>query len=271
MTLLLIVVCSLLCIVWGKPHSGVVVKEDLPHVACDVCERTVEEIWKAVDIARSTKPKGKLDELEIIEIIEGISNPGTEAGEWMRRIDIFQTTVKDKEFLSLIEPGGTAKCLNECNTIAKSCQDLLGEQVDIDELASVLWKNKTPVADLKVILTTQTFPLNVTSNNNDHYYVFFNEQKKVCSQWTSRCKPRRKALSSSYKRVDEEFIAMSEKDIEMDRMMESMRAMGMGGSLYSRDDLGDMMGMDDEGEDEDFAGIDPYQDMPAEGDGDYEL
>mmetsp|Transcript_73995 Transcript_73995/g.145227 ORF Transcript_73995/g.145227 Transcript_73995/m.145227 type:complete len:245 (+) Transcript_73995:29-763(+) len=244
MTLLLIVVCSLLCIVWGKPHSGLVVKEDLPHVACDVCERTVEEIWKAVDIARSTKPKGKLDELEIIEIIEGISNPGTEAGEWMRRIDIFQTTVKDKEFLSLIEPGGTAKCLNECSTIAKSCQDLLGEQVDIDELASVLWKNKTPVADLKKI---------------------------VCSQWTSRCRPRRKALSSSYKRVDEEFIAMSEKDIEMDRMMESMRAMGMGGSLYSRDDLGDMMGMDDEGEDEDFAGMDPYQDMPAEGDGDYEL
>ena len=32
----------------------------------------------------------------------------------------------------------------------------------------------------------------------------------------------------------------------MERMMESMREMGMGGSLYSRDDLGDMMGGVDE-------------------------
>lgn len=28
--------------------------------------------------------------------------------------------------------------------------------------------------------------------------------------------------------------------------MASMRAMGMGGSLYSRDDLGDMMGIDED-------------------------
>ena len=66
----------------------------------------------------------------------------------------------------------------------------------------------------------------------------------MCKKWTSRCKPRRKALASTYKRVDEEFEAQSEKDLEMERMLEHMKSMGMGGSLYNKDDLGDMMGMD---------------------------
>jgi hypothetical protein len=69
---------------------------------------------------------------------------------------------------------------------------------------------------------------------------------------TRRCRPKRKELPATYVRVDEEFVAMSEKDLEMERLMENMRAMGMGGSLFNRDDLGDMMGMDadDMGEDE---------------------
>lgn len=71
-------------------------------------------------------------------------------------------------------------------------------------------------------------------------------QFKVCTKWTKRCQPRRKELPSSYNRVDEDFQAIDEKDLEMERMMASMRAMGMGGSLYSRDDLGDMMGMDED-------------------------
>ncbi len=68
----------------------------------------------------------------------------------------------------------------------------------------------------------------------------------MCQSWTKRCRPRRKALANAYKRVDEEFVPQSDKDIEMERMMENMRAMGMGGSLYNKEELGEMMGMDDE-------------------------
>lgn len=50
--------------------------------------------------------------------------------------------------------------------------------------------------------------------------------------------------------MDEEFVAQSEKDIEMERMLEEMKAMGMGGSLYNKDDLGEMMGMDSYDDDE---------------------
>lgn len=92
------------------------------------------------------------------------------------------------------------------------------------------------------------------------------KQEKVCKKWTSRCRPRRKALPASYKRTDEEFVAQSEKDIEMERMMASMAAMGMGGSLYNRDDLGEMMGgLDDYDQEEAGMGMDPVDgDAPGQ-------
>jgi hypothetical protein len=52
---------------------------------------------------------------------------------------------------------------------------------------------------------------------------------------TSRCKPKRKALPVTHKRNDEEFVALSEKDLEMERLMASMK--GMGGSMYSSEDF----------------------------------
>lgn len=87
----------------------------------------------------------------------------------------------------------------------------------------------------------------------------------MCKKWTSRCKPRRKALASSYKRVDEEFVAQSEKDLEMERMLEHMKSMGMGGSLYNKDDLGEMMGDMDGYEDEQGGQSDGTQGEGAAG------
>ena len=150
--LLIIVLFSVLVIVLGKERIGQVIKEDLPHIACAVCERTVTEIFNAVEEARGKKSKHIIDELEITEIIESVSNPKNELGEWMRRIDIVEILMKDKQYLNLIEPGGTGKCLNECATIAKSCQNMIHEDVDVDELSAFIWKNKLPVDELKVTL-----------------------------------------------------------------------------------------------------------------------
>lgn len=49
-------------------------------------------------------------------------------------------------------------------------------------------------------------------------------------------------------------MAQSEKDLEMERMLEHMKSMGMGGSLYNKDDMGEMMGMDGY-EDEELGGL----------------
>lgn len=139
----------------GKPPSGKVIKEDLPHIACEVCERVVDELLLAIQSARTTKPKGVVDELQIVEIIESIANPAKESGEWVRKLDIIESTVKDKNFLSIIEPGGIAKCLDECTTIAQSAQSLLQEEIDADDLSAILWKNKDSPSALKVILTCE--------------------------------------------------------------------------------------------------------------------
>lgn len=138
-------------IAFGKPPSGKVIKGDLPHIACEVCERVVDELLQAVQNAKKNNPKGIVDELEIVEIIESITNPTKEGGKWIRKLDIIETTVKDKNFLSIVEPGGIAKCQNECATIAQSSQILLQDEIDADELSALIWKNKETINTLKVI------------------------------------------------------------------------------------------------------------------------
>lgn len=134
----------------GKPAAGKVIKEDLAHISCEVCERVVDEIFLAINLAKATTPRGVLDELNIVEIIESISNPTKESGEWIKKLDIIEATVKDKNYLSIIEPGGSAKCLNECSTISQSSQNLLQDEIDADELSALLWKNKETPTTLKV-------------------------------------------------------------------------------------------------------------------------
>ena len=68
------------------------------------------------------------------------------------RYSIVEIMLKDKQYLNLIEPGGTGKCLNECATIAKSCQNMIHEDVDVDELSAFIWKNKLPVDEVQVTL-----------------------------------------------------------------------------------------------------------------------
>jgi len=212
-----------------KSDSGkVYTKEDIPYIDCQVCERTVTELFLAANAARETKPKKKLSELDIIVLIEGINNPKNQTGEWIRKLDIKEVFDKGKRYLSLVEPGDLSKCKVECLTIAESSRRLLQDEIDADDLSALLYKNKVTVEEAK---------------------------DKLCKKWTSRCKPRRKSMSSTYKRIDEAFEAVSEKDLEMERLMASMESMGMGANMYSPDDLPGMMGGGDE-EDDGYA--DPY-------------
>lgn len=117
----------------------------------------------------SKKNKNKIEELKIIEFLESLCDPTKESGEWLKRLDIVETKNGKKRFLSLDEPGGQtlltyndtreeinnlfigiAKCGNECTTIAKSCYNLLEEEVDRDDLISLIWKNKFTKTELVV-------------------------------------------------------------------------------------------------------------------------
>jgi len=227
----------------GEGPSGKVIKEDLEYIRCEACEYAVNELFAAVREARSTAPNKKLSEVHIVELIEAISNPTNITGEWLRSVDMVETPEKGKVFLTLEQPGGKSKCKNECTTLAESVHSLFQEEIDADDLSAILWKNKATVEEL---------------------------QTKVCEKWTSRCrKPRRKPLASRYKRVDEEFAQQDEKELEMERMMAEMRGMGMGGSMYSREDMmaqmaagGMMDGYGDDGYGGGYGGMmDPYGGM----------
>ena len=143
--------------VLGKSTTGKIIKEDLPSIACEVCERAVTELFKSVQTARESRPKHKLDELDVVELIEAVTNPTNSTGEWMRKIDIVESQEKGKTFLSLEEPGGTVKCTNECLTIAESSRKLFQDEIDADDLSALLWRNKVYLAGVKVSQTYAPF------------------------------------------------------------------------------------------------------------------
>ena len=100
---------------------------------------------------------------------------------------------------------GASKCEHECKTIKKSCIDLIDEDVDRDDVSALLWKGKLS-----------------------------NEEMigKVCSKMSNRCpsKNTKASQAAAKERHDYPFIEISEKDLEMERLMAQMQASGMGGT-----------------------------------------
>ena len=120
-----------------------VVKSDLAHIGCDVCLEAMSEIYHAAEVAKSKAPYKKLTEMAIFEIIDKICAPDGAGGLWIRTLDITERREGGRRYLSLEKPGGMSTCGKECGTIEKSCHDLFDEDIDRDELAVLLWKNKT--------------------------------------------------------------------------------------------------------------------------------
>lgn len=65
----------------------------------------------------------------------------------------------------------------------------------------------------------------------------------MCTQLTKRCTPANKAktLPKDFKRIDEPFVAMEEKEVEVEKLMADMRSMGLKGDLRRRDEMTSMM------------------------------
>lgn len=119
-----------------------VVKSDLAHIGCDVCLEAMAQIYYAAEVAKSKAPYKKLNEMAIFDIIDKICAPDSSGGLWIRTLDITEHKEGGRRYLSLEKPGGMSTCGKECGTIEKSCIDLLDEDIDRDELAVLLYKNK---------------------------------------------------------------------------------------------------------------------------------
>jgi len=200
------------------------VKEDLPYIACITCKRIVAEVFRIAEVMRGNAPYKALTETHIQPLLNGICIPEYKYGYWARQTDIVHSKVGSETVLEFEVPGGMSKCGEECETLVKSCEQLLDDEIDRDELSALLFKNKLTAQDL---------------------------EEKLCVKESKRCKGKPKYVPARYKRKDYPFVPMDGKAQQMDEMMSKMNAEGLGGGMkmYNRDDMAKMTGdMDEEDE-----------------------
>jgi len=110
-------------------------KADLKYIGCAVCEEVAKTVHRTVSDMRKALPEGrKLKEIDIIEKLESVCHPEEEAGQWTSHFDL----VSEDGLLKLKDMGARGKCKAECQTIARSCDNILGEH-DTD-VAEALYK-----------------------------------------------------------------------------------------------------------------------------------
>lgn len=76
----------------------------------------------------------QLSEIRILEIVEAMSNPAKDEGEWIAKTDLKESGSK----LKLVEHEQRGKCESECKTIQRAVEDIL-EEFDTD-IAEKLWQ-----------------------------------------------------------------------------------------------------------------------------------
>eukprot|EP01025_Chloroclados_australasicus_P052972 TRINITY_DN6194_c0_g1_i1.p2 TRINITY_DN6194_c0_g1~~TRINITY_DN6194_c0_g1_i1.p2 ORF type:complete len:303 (-),score=37.63 TRINITY_DN6194_c0_g1_i1:401-1246(-) len=199
------------------------VKSDLKYIKCSACNLLAKQAYRQVKEKREALQKGKtLKEIDIIELVEKLSDPDTDEGEWITSIDIQEKGDK----LELKEMEGFQECNSECRTIAKVCEQIL-EDSDTD-LAEALWKgdmNRAKIANY------------------------------LCYDLTDTCsKPAPKVPKS--RKPGPAFVAMTEEERQMAKQLAQMKQSGMKGQLFDRNSaeqyLEQMKEMYDYGYDDDY-------------------
>ncbi|CAN6541116.1 unnamed protein product [Malus baccata var. baccata] len=144
--------------------------------------------------------------------------------DWILQIDI----VEKGDKLELVDQGSEGQCNSECKTIERACQEVLGYS-DTD-VAEYLYTSKPDLGSLVNYL---------------------------CKDLTKACSTKPPPVPKN-RIPGEAFVAKSEKEAEMERIMKSMEGMpgAPGMKMYSKDDLMNMNNFggkdaDDEDDDDD--------------------
>ena len=238
-----------------------VISEEVKYITCDVCHKLVEEAFVVGDSLRENAPTiSSVGEVDIIEKLQYLCMPDEEAGKWITHLDLVESKridleeqgeagsvilgadkkgfiekAKKNNFLLIRDWGMRGQCKEECVTIAKACQDNMDETVDMDALGIEVWKGATTTAKER--------------------------KKKVKTLCSDACSGKRKMLSSKGRKKDFTWLMMSDQEIQMEALMSTMEAQGLGGNVYNPEDMmngdpygdggaynggyGDAYGMDD--------------------------
>ncbi|BDA49948.1 hypothetical protein COCOBI_15-0760 [Coccomyxa sp. Obi] len=213
----------------GAPEAAPV-KSDLPYIRCGACEALAKHAFRIVKAVRGTlKPGKKLEELVILELVERMGNPAKDEGNWIATIDL----VEDGKKLKLVEHEQMGKCTEACKTIQRAVEEILSDH-DTD-MAEKLWQDKMSRAQFS---------------------------NWLCYELTKACASKPPPLPKDRKPVPA-FQVIDPQEAQMQKMMASMKEMGMGGQMYDRASVEKMVGEGGPGGDDDDDDDDDEDDDEA--------
>ena len=199
------------------PHLHQGVRSDVPYIKCAVCEALASQaVAAAAKLRREATPASPLTEVKIIDALEKLTDASTEEGEWMATIDL----VEDGTKLRVVQHPTPGVCGAECKTVAMAASSVL-DAVDTD-LGELLWRQ--PGAT----------PAGVAA--------------WLCREATSACAKPAPTLPPT-RPAGPAFEPEDEQAAQMRRTMASLKAAGMGGTLYDRASVLKQLNDDDDDDD----------------------
>ena len=93
------------------------------HIACDVCTESVRQLVNLVKWKQEKRPKLRLREDEINDLMEKSCDPRLLEGRWMRYLDISVDAKANK--LAVVDSGIPAKLKKKTRSIADACSAVL--------------------------------------------------------------------------------------------------------------------------------------------------
>eukprot|EP01012_Entosiphon_sulcatum_P045969 TRINITY_DN61550_c0_g1_i1.p1 TRINITY_DN61550_c0_g1~~TRINITY_DN61550_c0_g1_i1.p1 ORF type:complete len:297 (+),score=61.22 TRINITY_DN61550_c0_g1_i1:23-892(+) len=240
------------------------IKGDIKYILCDVCRGAVRSAHEQAATIRAASVRLHEDQLE--EMTDKLCDPAAAEGSWVTRQDIQlrekdgvlgkfvggvkglfkgekdeaeQENDKQGRRLVLVEAEEKfGKCRRECETVAEACRQVLDKySVDLSE-ALYVQKPKDLAGLTKKFCTTKA---------------------KVCKNPP--------LVPESYKREDEEWEEMTEDERKIQELQASMKAAGLGGTMFSRSDMDDLDALREmTGDDSDAGGYEGMDSYETEGD-----
>lgn len=91
----------------------------------------------------------QLDELAVIEILEHITNPAKDQGEWIAKVDL----VESGDQLLVVEQTELGDCGVECKTAQRAAEEIVGDHdTDLaEELWKVNWASYVPLSNWNLV------------------------------------------------------------------------------------------------------------------------
>jgi hypothetical protein len=166
------------------------------------------------------KGRKKMGEEPVLELLEAICNEGEKEGEWLNALDVVGTkgklTVKEQHHPDTDDTLFQACSGSECQALVRVCDGVRTEAGESD-IAEMIYRGHYMSSAAKFA-------------------------ERICTKMTDACV---ETVDLKDPRVDEPFNAMDSKKWEAKKMSKMMKGMGMGGQLYDRESMADML--EDEG------------------------